>query len=130
MSLRTTLRMTREASLEEGEPHEVAEKKRRAHEAVLRPARLEVARRTAKWTEVPNDFVERGYRGMSLVSASTDHVYERVRGIVFQPGSVNVIATHAQLYYTVDDAGELTFYERDSRTSWSEQVAARERRRH
>jgi len=129
MSFRTTLGLGREASLEEGTPDEVAEKKRRAHEAVLRPARLEVARHTAKWTEIENDLVPRGYRGMSLVSASTDHVYERVRGIVFQPGSVNVIADHAQLYFTVDDAGELTFYERDSRT-WSEQVAARERRRH
>jgi hypothetical protein len=128
MSLRTTLRMTREASLEEGTPDEVAEKKRRAHEAVLRPAR-EAARHTAKWTEIENDLVARGYRGMSLVSASTDHVYERVTGVVFQPHTVNVIATHAELYYTVDDAGELTFYERDRQT-WSEQVAARERRRH
>lgn len=90
MSLRSTLGLGRESLLEEGTPDEVAEKKRRAYAAAVRPARLEVARRNPKWTEIENDLVPRG-RGL-LVSAETDAIYKPVRGVVFQPYSVNVIA--------------------------------------
>ncbi len=83
MNLRTTIGLSRDASLEEGEPHEVMEKKRGALEAAVRPARLELARRNAKRTEIENDFVPRGPGW--LVSASTDAIYTPVRGVVFQP---------------------------------------------
>jgi hypothetical protein len=127
MSLRTTLGLSRESSLEEGTPQEVAEKKRRAYDAVVRPARLEVARRNPKWTEIENDLVPRG-RGW-LVSAETDAIYTAVRGVVFAPYSVTVIADQAELYYYADRDGDLHFLERLPGT-WTEHLekrAARER---
>ena len=112
--------------LEQGELHEVLEKKRRAYDAEVRPARLKFARRNSRWTEVENDFVPRG-RG-DLVSAATDHVYTPMRGVVFQPDSVNVIAELAPLYFTVDANDELRFYERQpwTWTAFLEKRAARE----
>jgi hypothetical protein len=127
MSLRTKLGLSREASLEEGTPDEVAEKKRRAYEEAVRPARLEVARRNSKWTEIENDLVPRN-RGW-LVSASTDAICQPVRGVVFQPWTVTVTADQAALFYFVDDDGELHFLERIPGT-WTEHLekqAARER---
>lgn len=126
MSLRTTLGLSRESSLEEGTPDEVAEKKRRALDEKLRPARLEVARRNAKWTEIANDLVSRG-RGW-LVSAETDAVYAPARGMVFAPHAVNVIADQSELFYFVDDAGDLQFFERipGTWTAHLERHAARE----
>jgi hypothetical protein len=92
----TKLRLSGESSLEEGEPHEVMEKKRRALDERLRPARLEVARRSSQWTELEDvDLVPRGPRNAWLVSAKTDDVYEGYRGIVFQTGTVNVIPDRA-----------------------------------
>ena len=126
MSFRSTIGLSRESSLEEGTPDEVADKKRRARDAVLRPARLEVARRTAKWTEIEDDLVPRG-RGM-LVSAATDHVYTPVRGVIFETASVGIIATHAPYYFTVSPDGELAFYERLPGT-WSERIERQARRR-
>ena len=41
MSLRTKLGLSQESSLEEGEPDDVAEKKRNAVTVALRPTRLE-----------------------------------------------------------------------------------------
>lgn len=114
------------SSLEEGTPDEVVEKKRRAYDAVVRPARLEVARRNFKWTEIENDLVPRN-RGRFLVSAETDAIYTPVRGVVFAPYSVSVIADQTELYYFVDD-GELHFLERLPGT-WTEHLekhAARE----
>jgi hypothetical protein len=87
----------------------VAEKKRKALDEQLRPARLEVARRIPKWTEIENDLVSRG-RGW-LVSANDDAVYTPVRGVIFQPYSVNVVADQAELSFYVGD-GELHFLER------------------
>ena len=49
MSLRSTFSLSTRASLEEGEPHEVMENKRRAYAEKVRPARLEVARRNQFW---------------------------------------------------------------------------------
>jgi hypothetical protein len=100
-------------------------------EAQLRQARLEVARRTSRWTEIQDDFVPRGRNGYWLVSAASDHVYTRVRGTVFPAWSAAPMADVSGLYFTVDANGELTFYERQPWT-WSEHVArqaAKERRR-
>ena len=122
MSLRTTLGLGRELSLEEGEPHEVAEKKRRALDERLRPARLEAARRNPKWTEIEDDLVPRA-RGW-LVSAETDAIYTRVRGIVFAPYAVSVISDHAPLAFYADRDGELVFLERIPGT-WTEHLEKR-----
>lgn len=112
MSLRSTLGLSRESSLEEGSPDEVAEKKRKALDERLRPARLEVARRNSKWTEIDAaDLVPRGPRDAWLVSAANDAVYEHYRGVVFAPGSVTMIADRAPVFFSLVD-GELVFYER------------------
>ena len=118
--------LSREALLEEGTPDEVMEKKRRAYEEKVQPARLKIARSNSRWTEIEDDLVPRA-RGY-LVSAATDHVYTPTRGVVFQPHSVNVMANLAPLYFTVDADDELTFYERQpwTWTAFLEKRAARE----
>ncbi len=123
MSIRSTLRMSDESQLLEGTPAEVAEKKRRAHDAKLRPKRLEVARRNAKWTEIENDLVPRG-RGW-LVSAETDAIYRPARGEIFEPYSVDVVADMSELWFYADERdGELHFLERvKTPATWSEHVA-------
>ena len=130
MSLRSTLGLSREASLEEGTPDEVAEKKRRALAAVLRPRRLEVARRNSVWTEIENDLVPRN-RGLWLVSASTDAIYTPTRGVVFQSHSISVIADRTPLSFYVDPDGDLVFLEQlpGTWTQHLERQAAKERRR-
>jgi hypothetical protein len=95
-------------------------------ESQIRAGRLQAARRLHVWTEIEDDFVPRG-RGL-FVSASTDHVYTTVRGVVFQTGSATIIAERAPYYFTVSPDGGLTFYERQPQT-WSEMVAKRARRR-
>ena len=125
MSLKSTLGLSRESSLEEGAPDEVAEKKRRAVTVALRPKRLEVARRHTKWTEIEDDLVPRG-RGY-LVSAATDALYTQARGVVFAPYSSNVIADQTELAFYVDREGELVFLERQPGT-WSQFVAKRAKR--
>ena len=125
MSVRTLLGLSRESSLDEGTPDEVIAKKRQAVTEALRPKRLEIARNISRWTKVEDDFVPRG-RGW-LVSAGTDAVYEKARGVIFQPYSVNVIADHTELSYYVDGDGDLVFLERLPGT-WSEYVERRERR--
>ena len=127
MSLRTTLGLSRESLLDEGTPDEVMAKKRRALDEALRTKRLEVARRNSMWTEIEDDLVSRG-RGW-LVSASTDAIYQRVRGVVFASHSVTVIADYSPLHYYVDDQGEIHFLERLPGT-WTEYVERRERRKH
>lgn len=122
------LLMSRESSLVEGTPDEVAEKQRKANEEAVRPARLDAARRQPKWTEIENDLVPRGYKGTQLVSAETDHVYRRYAGPVFQPGTASVIPDQAELYFTVDANHGLTFYEREPGT-WSDRVARQARRK-
>jgi hypothetical protein len=130
MSLRTTLGLSRESSLEEGTPDEVRAKKSAALAAVLKPARLEVARRNSKWTEFEEvDLVARGPRNQWFVSATTDEVFEPHRGAVFQSGSTSVIADQADLAFYLDPNGELVFLERIPGT-WTEHLekqAARER---
>ena len=129
MNLVSRLRLGGESSLEEGTPDEVLEKKRRALVEQVRPARLEVARRNPKWTELEEvDLVPRG-RGW-LVSADTDAIYTPTRGVVFQPHSVNVIADQIELAFYVDREGDIVFLERLPFT-WTEHLerrAARELR--
>ena len=120
MSLRSTLSLATRASLEEGEPHEVMENKRRAYAEKVRPARLEVARRNQFWTEIENDLVER-LGGRWLVSASTDLIYQRVRGTVFAPHSVSAIADRTELAFYVDEDDELHFFEQIPGT-WQEHL--------
>ena len=110
--------------LEQGELDEVLEKKRRTYDAAVRPARLKIARGNLKWTEIENDLVPRN-QGHWLVSASTDAIYTPVRGVVFQPDSVNLIAEYAPLHYFVDDDDdELHFFERLPGT-WTEHLEKR-----
>jgi hypothetical protein len=45
--------------LEQGELDEVLQKKRRAYDAAVRPARLKIARGNRKWSEIENDLVPR-----------------------------------------------------------------------
>ena len=128
MSLVTRLRLGGESSLEEGTPDEVIEKKRRALDERLRPARLEAARRNSQWTELDEvDLVPRGPRDAWLVSAANDAVYERYRGVAFAPGSVNIISDRPPLFFSVVD-GRFAFYERlpFTWTAHLEKRAARE----
>jgi hypothetical protein len=93
---------------------------------VVRSARLEAARRNPLWTELEEvDLVRRppGY----FVSASTDEVFRRHRGIVFASWSANVVADRAPLHFYVDAAGDCIFLERFTET-WSELVERRARR--
>jgi hypothetical protein len=124
MSLRSLMRGP--TTLQDAEDAE-----RAVVEEQVRQARLEQARRSSRWTEIEADLVPRGRKGYWLVSASSDRVYTRVRGAVFQPGLATAIADFAPLYFTVDADGNLTFYERQPWT-WTEQLekqTERERRR-
>jgi hypothetical protein len=102
--------------------------KRRNSEQKLSAARARVVRANAHWTELEQlDLVPRDH-GV-LVSASSDWAYRRHPGVVFERGSTNMVADHSPLYFVVDEAtDELTFLERMPST-WSDQVARRERRR-
>jgi len=59
-----------------------------------------VARRNQFWTEIENDLVPR-LGGRWLVSASSDRIYQRVRGTVFLPYSVTEVADRTELSYYV-----------------------------
>jgi hypothetical protein len=130
MSLRRRLSLSTRASLEEGEPHEVMENKRRAYAEKVRPARLEVARRNQFWTEIENDLVPR-LGGRWLVSASSDRIYQLVRGTVFLPYSVTEVADRTELSFYVDDDGDVVFLEQlpGTWTQHLEKKAARELRK-
>ena len=78
--------------------------------------------------EIENDLVPR-LGGRWLVSASTDRIYQRVRGTVFAPHSVSAIADRTEMSYYIDEDGELVFLEQLHGT-WTEHLekhAARER---
>ena len=64
-------------------PDEVEARVRAAHDSKLRPARVENARRVRGWFEVEDDFVERP-GGRWLVSASTDAIYIRHKGVTWE----------------------------------------------
>ena len=64
----------------EGAPDEVDARLRAAHDAKLRPKRLEIARRNSRWHEIEEaDLVPRG-RGW-LVSATSDFVFQPASGV-------------------------------------------------
>ena len=100
MSLRTTLGMSGGSSLEEGEPHEVMEKKRRAYDEVLRPARLEVARAQRRLDGDRERPRAASRRPLARERERRTAIYQRVRGVVFASYSVNVIADQAELSST------------------------------
>jgi Zn-finger nucleic acid-binding protein len=130
MSLRSTLGLSRETLLEEGEPDEVMEKKRRAYAEKVRPERLKAARRNSRWLEIENDLVPR-LGGRWLVSASSDRIYQRVRGTIFLPHSVTAVADQSELAFYVDEDGDLVFLEQ-LRGTWTEHLekqAAKELRK-
>ena len=64
------------------------------------------------------------------MSAETDAIYQPVKGVVFAPYSIDVVADMAELWFYVDDRnGELTFLERvTTPATWSEHVARQARR--
>ena len=115
--------LSREALLEEGTLKEVTEKKRRANEEKARPARLKIARSNPRWAEIENDLVGR-LGGRWLVSASSDRIYQPVRGAVFLPHSVTAVADQAPLFFHVDDQDELHFFERLPLT-WTQHLEKR-----
>jgi hypothetical protein len=108
-------------TLEEIEEREYAELMRQ-----VSAERIRIARSTSRWQEIEDDLVPRGR--VWLVSASTDAVYRRDRGLVFAPGSVSIVDEVRPLHFTVGDDGELTFYERE-RETWSAIVARRAARK-
>ena len=127
MSLLGRIGLSREMSLEEGEPDEVTAKKRRAHAERVRPERLKAARRNPRWTEIENDLVER-LGGRWLVSASSDQIFQPVRGTVFLPDSVTAVADRSELAFYVNADGDLVFFEQlpGTWTQHLEKKAARE----
>ena len=130
MSLRSTLGtfgLSQETLLQQGEPDEVAAKTRRAYAEKVRPERLKAARRNSRWTEIENDLVPR-LGGRWLVSASSDRIYQPVRGTVFLPHSVTAAADKSGLSFYVDADGDLVFFEQlpGTWTKHLEKKAARE----
>ena len=92
----------------------------RPREDAIREARVAVARRNSKWTEVEESALVS--RGRVLVHADDDTVYTPYRGVVFATGSTTVIPDYTALHFYVRDNGELTFLELEPGT-WSEHVA-------
>lgn len=97
------------------------------HERQVRQTRLELARRTSAWTEIPETRLVR--RGRYLVDAETDLVYVLRRGVVFETGNATVgyVVPGTPMTYTVK-AGDVVFLEQPSSHTWSEVVARRARR--
>ena len=97
----------------------------RPDEAAIRDARVAVARRNSKWTEIEESALVG--RGRVLVHADSDEVFKLYRGVVFATGSTTVIPDYTALYFYVRDNGELTFLELEPGT-WSEHVERQARR--
>lgn len=91
----------------------------------LQAARVEAARRNAKWTELDeSDLVA---RGDLFVSVATDAVFAPARGVIFEPHTASPIADFAPLRFFVHD-DQLVFLEAQPGT-WSDEIARQERRR-
>jgi hypothetical protein len=134
MTLFGKLRLSEETRLRllEGEPDEVQARLRAIHDAKLRPARLEIARRNRRWHELQEvDLVAR-HRGW-LVSATTDEIFSPYRGAVWVPDSVAVVSDMAELWFYVTADDEIHFLERvnppATYTQWLEAQAAKELRK-
>jgi hypothetical protein len=113
-----TPRTVEDAELEENE----------RHNEEVRSARIEVARRNPRWTEIPEARLVR--RGLGyLVDAETDLVYTLRRGETFVRGTSNSGYSDHHLAFCVDLAGEVVMLELDGSATWSERVERRERRR-
>lgn len=90
-------------------------------EEEVRQARIKVARSTTeRWTEIADDLVE---QGKLLVSASSDLVYVRARGLVFTPGSVSIVDEVRPLSFVVRSDGEIEFFEKYGKETWSAREA-------
>jgi hypothetical protein len=88
---------------------------RRALSEEVRVARVEFVRRNEKWTEIApaERLIPRGPSTFGwLVDAQDDTVWTRSRGTFFVPGSVALIATHVDVTFYVDAAGEVIPLER------------------
>ena len=95
----------------------------------VRAKRLENARKTRNWTEIPQtSLVPRGRH--YLVHAETDELFTLRGGEVFEPGkaSIGYIGDGWEMHYFVDQAGEVVFLERQPGL-WSDIVARQARRR-
>jgi hypothetical protein len=92
----------------------------------VRAARIRAARKNPAWTEIDDDLVPRG-RGWH-VSAESDQIYTRYRGVAFQTGSAAMICDRAEIYYTVDGDDRLVLYEKQH-GSWSQLIARQARRK-
>jgi hypothetical protein len=125
MTIRTTLGLSRESSLEEGTPDVVSA----AKAAQLRELRIDAARRNRHWTELEESVLVR--RGPWLVHADTDELLSRYRGMIFASGSPTITFNEqVEMLWYVDRAGEIQFLERSRAPStWSEVVARQARRR-
>ena len=119
--MKLSLRPFHDAAQVEGR---VTNHMRTAHDAEVRKARLEYARR--HWVELEDlDLVPRG-RGL-LVSATTDEVFRARGGIVFEPNSASPITERAGVWFYVRASdGELVILEQELRT-WSEIIARKAR---
>ena len=114
--------LSEESAILEGEPEEVAKRVRDAHDAKLRPARLDAARANPRWHEVAEaDLVRRGHY---LVHAPSDEVFLPARGAIFERDSTVPINDTKELWFhaTGADADELVFLEGQPRR-WSDMVA-------
>ena len=125
MSLRTALRPTRGTADAAGVDPAHAE-----HERQVRQARLELARRRAGWTEIPETRLVR--RGPFLVDAESDLVFVLRRGHVFEPGksTVGYVPENTSMIFTVNQDDEVVFLEQPGGiATWSEIVAHKAARR-
>jgi hypothetical protein len=125
MRMATTLR--RAVRLDTYEERLAAEARERAD--AVREARVEVARRQHRWTELEQTALLHR-RPHFLVHAPDDAIFTIRRGVVFEPGSATVgyVPEGAELHYFVDHrSGEIVFLERRPGT-WSAIVERKARR--
>ena len=120
MTLLGKLGLSPESQALEGTPEEVDARVRAAHDAKLRPKRLEEARRVRAWREIEDDLVER-QGGTVLVSASSDAIFRRFRGTTWVADSAVVMNDQVELAFTVGDNGELSFFEQLPGT-WTQHI--------
>jgi hypothetical protein len=118
-------------------PHLVTQEdvEARKAEALLeevRKTRVKIVRRNADWTEITpaERLIPRGPARLGLlVDADTDIVWTRAPGTIFVPGSVTLVATHANYTYYVSTAGDVIPLERvQSIPTWSWYVARQTRK--
>jgi hypothetical protein len=88
----------------------------------IRICRIDLALRNGRWTELEGTALVR--RRRVLVHADSDEVFTLHRGVVFSPGSAEILFNEmAPMWFYVHD-GELTFLKLEPGT-WSDRVARR-----